>query len=967
MFLKQIQIFKGNFVYFARTDSAINREVAEQSSGIPKKVENNDINLESEVILEAGERKLENLVKQNDKEEENTLEKNRLESIAKLTKDADALKLGISTFRRKLQQFEDGKKNWSTFLRGNPWIDDDQTENINRDLGHLKKQLHDVLDRATGIDPQTADALWKQKEWLYSVEIDRPNLWNATGGLLAQKIGERVAFETKDVVAGMILDPASKAIKNSTKKIPILGTLANVVSTVTLDLSSGLVEGAGELVNGFSVIIAHPTDTLKGMASLVGRDPNSKEWSTKNAGNAWKSMALSTISYEHFEKGEIGKGIAKAGLNVIMTATGIGAASKAAQAGSIAYRVAKTAGEKTARAAGRATVTGTSVFAIEFASGITALPGEAVATVGKIISVPSRLVRGSGKLRSHIKAIDAQLASLTTSIDSFTINGQKASRLENILSLSPDELQKLSPEKLAALGVSDSVSIQEFLNLKELITRRQKLQETKRALVEQYVKDRAEANKKEVVREQTEGLRKKERKLFEEAYVDPATGLMNRSGLNYLKQMLSKNKRASIVSFDSDHFRAINDVCGSEFGDSMIQIIGNNFHEIQKSLRRQGHEVHAVRMGGEEFVLFGDAPKHVMAAAMEEAAAAIKKEIRSQLSQAQMDQMANQIFTSKYASDPNGLQRAYNEIGGSTSGVSEVQIHGPTDPAQIARQSLQLTDELLERGKNKTGRGKIYIDENSPLDSGKRANNLVPENALSSTQNAILDDVAAGLKDRIRNQQSARTPLTTAILDRFESGSPLRNELESFFEVPPVDMKQAEALSNKTGIPIGDLRSAKLESISAAHDYGTYTGAATMRKLQGAGKEFQLPRRIEIGEFKSINETMGHTHGDTFLMWVYQDVITPALEATNIPPGQIIVAQKGANFHYRLHSAASHLQAKFEAALRTNYEKNLQSFFDRMNTRGIKDYRTIREDWIRKNKFDRASQSLEDSKTLIIK
>jgi hypothetical protein len=190
--------------------------------------------------------------------------------------------------------------------------------------------------------------------------------------------------------------------------------------------------------------------------------------------------------------------------------------------------------------------------------------------------------------------------------------------------------------------------------------------------------------------------------------------------------------------------------------------------------------------------------------------------------------------------------------------------------------------------------------------------------------------------------------------------------LESFFETPPLSMEKAEGISSITGVPVDELRKAKIEYVHAMNEYGTYTGAATMRKLSSLDGSYSAPRTIEIGEFKSINETMGHTHGDTFLTWFYQKVVLPTTREAGIPEGQIIIAQKGANFFYRIHDSAGGLQAHFERALKANYEANLPLFFDTIDAGSVFHYRDIRADWIRRNKASTVDASLKNADSIII-
>lgn len=90
--------------------------------------------------------------------------------------------------------------------------------------------------------------------------------------------------------------------------------------------------------------------------------------------------------------------------------------------------------------------------------------------------------------------------------------------------------------------------------------------------------------------------------LWKQASTDSLTGLMNRAGwerevgLVHMKAGASKASR-SLVFFDVDHFKRVNDTWGHERGDSVLQILG----EIIVS--RLGPDSYGARLGGEEFAV----------------------------------------------------------------------------------------------------------------------------------------------------------------------------------------------------------------------------------------------------------------------------------------------------------------------------------------------------------------------------
>jgi diguanylate cyclase (GGDEF)-like protein len=86
-----------------------------------------------------------------------------------------------------------------------------------------------------------------------------------------------------------------------------------------------------------------------------------------------------------------------------------------------------------------------------------------------------------------------------------------------------------------------------------------------------------------------------------EARIDGLTGLLNRRGFaEAARTELSRARRSGVsigfVSFDIDHFKAVNDEFGHDVGDKVLVRLGQIFREQT----REGDLVG--RMGGEEFV-----------------------------------------------------------------------------------------------------------------------------------------------------------------------------------------------------------------------------------------------------------------------------------------------------------------------------------------------------------------------------
>ena len=90
--------------------------------------------------------------------------------------------------------------------------------------------------------------------------------------------------------------------------------------------------------------------------------------------------------------------------------------------------------------------------------------------------------------------------------------------------------------------------------------------------------------------------------LRRQASTDELTGLLNRAGWNRLggelfERSAAHDRALSLVLFDIDHFKRINDTWGHAAGDAVLQRLGHILTE------RQGGNEHAARLGGEEFVV----------------------------------------------------------------------------------------------------------------------------------------------------------------------------------------------------------------------------------------------------------------------------------------------------------------------------------------------------------------------------
>ena len=96
-----------------------------------------------------------------------------------------------------------------------------------------------------------------------------------------------------------------------------------------------------------------------------------------------------------------------------------------------------------------------------------------------------------------------------------------------------------------------------------------------------------------------QGLHQRE-DLRRQAMTDSLTGLGNRSQLHvWMKTSLAVKAKASLLLFDLNRFKEINDSFGHQFGDKLLQEIGPRI-----SSNLEGENYCLARLGGDEFALF---------------------------------------------------------------------------------------------------------------------------------------------------------------------------------------------------------------------------------------------------------------------------------------------------------------------------------------------------------------------------
>jgi len=482
------------------------------------------------------------------------------------------------------------------------------------------------------------------------------------------------------------------------------------------------------------------------------------------------------------------------------------------------------------------------------------------------------------------------------------------------------------------------------------------------------------------------GVKGRARDVVKATFFDKMTGLLNRNGLALADSMLRDGEKVSFLSYDADHMKANNEIKGEVFGDKVIELIGKSKNEMVADLRSRGYDVYGVRMGGEEIVVFGTVPKEVLHKAEVARIAKLKVEIRSTLTSTEKANMAEFISKSKYANDPDGYNKAYNEIGGSTAAVVEVDGSKIQNHDEIAKKAIMMADAFLETSKNKTGRGQIILDKRragSEFNKSRRqeVENFVSKNELGEKQNENLIKRTQELITKANNQFNSRLKL----LNRLKLSSRERAKMVVLLKSPKDTDAKVISLLQSAGVNRSDIEmkilSKKLQAeyFAAIRDHGNYTGASTMLYLDSnlsgpkAKKRFERKnvRNLEIGEFKSVNETLGHTGGDAFLTFVYQDVMRVTAKRLGIPDSQIIISQKGSNFRYVISSQFlvqnPGIQGKFAKALTATYKIEFLKLVRQIDAgKKGKGYQAIRSEWIHKNKQDTVAKSLKDQEKVFV-
>ena len=165
-------------------------------------------------------------------------------------------------------------------------------------------------------------------------------------------------------------------------------------------------------------------------------------------------------------------------------------------------------------------------------------------------------------------------------------------------------------------------------------------------------------------------------RLIQLAHIDRLTDLLNRSeSEEVLKKKLklahTGNRSFSMIMLDIDDFRAINDSCGHDIGDSVLKNVGLIIKDSISS------KVYAGRWGGDEFLI-------MMPNAKLEAAAELAEIIRLKISEMVLQEVNTRVTIS--------------------AGVIQVKLE------ETASEAIKRLSATLMKAKNDLGRDAVYCD-----------------------------------------------------------------------------------------------------------------------------------------------------------------------------------------------------------------------------------------------------------------
>ena len=142
---------------------------------------------------------------------------------------------------------------------------------------------------------------------------------------------------------------------------------------------------------------------------------------------------------------------------------------------------------------------------------------------------------------------------------------------------------------------------------------------------------------------------------FKAPTYDIFTGLKDKTTLlNDIRNRMEKKEDISLIMFDMDNFKSVNELLGYKAGDEFIKAIGNDISHVARE-----HKTDAYRFGGDEFVVL------VMSDTEEENKSRLVEEVQTRISK-------NEILSKKKREYVKNAKHVLTVNEGSQQKVDEV-------------------------------------------------------------------------------------------------------------------------------------------------------------------------------------------------------------------------------------------------------------------------------------------------------
>ncbi len=372
-------------------------------------------------------------------------------------------------------------------------------------------------------------------------------------------------------------------------------------------------------------------------------------------------------------------------------------------------------------------------------------------------------------------------------------------------------------------------------------------------------------------------------KAWSDALLDQMTGLYNRHASKFVENWIKAKEKFSVASFDGDYFGSFNKLKGTHFGDVLIKVISENFHNLVNKLHADGHEAIAIREGGEEIKVYIKGMDSVtLAKTMDQFRINLQQNIIHELNEIDPHLVKNLIEylqasgKIRYDLTPkqiiNETSQGRGPIGGSTIGIVEFAGDHPKFPPHRIFDNLNRSaDRILEQGKI-SGRNRVIynllpitVKSDSP-----QPGQLSQATHLHQIYYELVDKTHAefNVMEKVRGWKEIKP-----LLDKVPIK--VREILLKIINSTSFNNKLFNSLRESLGQNLDMYRHKFLEF---HHNY--------LIKLKLYDSLTGLPNNVSFGEFlnentikhktfstynldiklKSINEVFGHIGGDTYLM-----------------------------------------------------------------------------------------------------